>query len=101
MAQVGHIVDDQKRAKAKRSSWPSCMKDRNDERQDLARQLGIARIDANTLAQTMLKAGEIKRQARGIKQGGGTFSHGIRNPTVVTAVVAFGHFEIERPWPHP
>ena len=25
---------------------------------DLARQLGIARIDANTLAQTMLKAGE-------------------------------------------
>ena len=33
---------------------------------DLARQLGIARIDANTLAQTMLKAGEIKRHARGI-----------------------------------
>jgi hypothetical protein len=32
----------------------------------LARQLGIARIDANTLAQTMLKAGEIKRHARGI-----------------------------------
>ena len=32
---------------------------------DLARQLGIARIDANTLAQTMLKAGEIKRHARG------------------------------------
>jgi hypothetical protein len=32
----------------------------------LARQLGIARIDANTLAQTMLKAGEIQRHARGI-----------------------------------
>ena len=33
---------------------------------DLARQLGIARIDANTLAQAMLKAGEIQRHVRGI-----------------------------------
>ena len=34
-------------------------------------------------------------------QGGGTLSYGIRNPTVVTAVVAFGHFEVERPRSHP